>query len=134
MRRGEQEIKDRARVDSIIRGSRVCRLGLSDQGQPYVVPLCFGYDGKARCFHCAKEGRQLDILRRNDKVCFEFDIVEGMVEADHGCNWGIRYQSIIGFGVAHLVDDATDKQKALTLLMAAPQGMKCSTFGTGELM
>jgi nitroimidazol reductase NimA-like FMN-containing flavoprotein (pyridoxamine 5'-phosphate oxidase superfamily) len=118
MRRDEKDIKDRAEIDSTIRRSQVCRLGLSDNGQPYVVPLCFGYDGKALYFHCAKEGRKLDILRRNGKVCFEFDIVEGMVEADQGCHWGMRYQSVIGFGTAQLVEDVTQKKTALTILMA----------------
>jgi nitroimidazol reductase NimA-like FMN-containing flavoprotein (pyridoxamine 5'-phosphate oxidase superfamily) len=118
MRRGEKEITDRAQIDAIIRRSQVCRLGLSDQGQPYVVPLCFGYDGRALYFHCAPEGRKLDILRRNNKVCFEFDLVEGMIEADQGCDWGIRYQSVIGSGIAHLVEDVKDKQNALSLVMA----------------
>ena len=117
MRRGEKEITDRAQIDAIIRRSQVCRFGLSDQGQPYVVPLCFGYDGKALYFHCAPEGRKLDILRHNNKVCFEFDIVEGMIEADQGCDWGIRYQSVIGSGIARLVEDPKEKQSALALVM-----------------
>lgn len=118
MRRAEKEITDRAEIDSIIRRSRVCHLGLSDHGQPYVVPLNFGYDGQALYFHCAQEGRKLDILRRNNKVCFEFDIVDGIVEADQACNWGTRYQSVIGFGIAHFLDDRAAKQHALTLIMA----------------
>ncbi|MGE5239213.1 MAG: pyridoxamine 5'-phosphate oxidase family protein [Chloroflexota bacterium] len=118
MRRDEKEIKDRAEIDAIIRRSQVCRLGLSDGGEPYVVPLCFGYDGKALYFHCAKEGRKLDILRRNDKVCFEFDIVEGIVEADQGCNWGMRFQSVIGFGNAKLIEDVEQRRTALTAIMA----------------
>jgi nitroimidazol reductase NimA-like FMN-containing flavoprotein (pyridoxamine 5'-phosphate oxidase superfamily) len=118
MRRDEKEIKDRAEIDSIIRRSQVCRLGLSDNGQPYVVPLCFGYDGKVLYFHCAKEGRKLDILRRNDRVCFEFDVVAGLVEADQACNWGIRYQSVIGFGTAQVIEDVAQKRTALICLMA----------------
>lgn len=122
MRRSEKEVKNKAEIDAIIRRSHVCRLGLSDQGQPYVVPICFGYDGKALYFHCAKEGRKIDISCQNNKVCFEFDIVEGLIEADQGCDWGIRYQSVIGFGTAHLIEDATYKEKALKLLMAQYSG------------
>ena len=118
MRRGEQGITDRTEIDSIIRRSQHCSLGLSDGGQPYVVPLCFGYDGKFLYFHCAKEGRKLDILRKNNNVCLEFDLVEGMVEADQGCDWGIKYQSVVGFGSAWLVEDIKEKQNAMTLLMA----------------
>ena len=118
MRRVEKEIKNRAEIDAVIRRSRVCHLGLSDEGLPYVVPLCFGYDGQVLYFHCAQEGRKLNILRRNNKVCFAFDILEGMIEADQGCSWGIRYQSVIGYGTAHLVEDIAEKQHAVTLLMA----------------
>ena len=118
MRRREKEIRDRALIDSIIHRSKVCRLGLSDQGQPYVVPLCFGYDGKALYFHCATEGRKLDALRQNDRVCFEFDIVEDIVEAGQACSWGIRYQSVIGFGRAHEIEDLPAKETALTYIMA----------------
>ncbi len=127
MRRNENEIRERSEIDSVIRRSRVCRLGLCDQGQPYIVPLCFGYDGKALYFHCSKEGRKLDILRRNNKVCFEFDIAERMVEAAQGCDWGIRYQSAVGFGVAHMVEDLREKQQALALLMAQ-YSARCFTF------
>ncbi len=117
MRRPHQEIVDRAAVDAVIRRSQVCRLGLSDAGEPYVIPLCFGYDGKVLYFHCSREGRKLDILRRNNRVCFEFDVVEGLVEAEQACGWSIRYQSVIGFGTASEVEDAAEKERALTLLM-----------------
>ena len=118
MRRTEKEIKDRAEIDSIIRCSQVVRLGLSDDGQPYIVPLCFGYDGEALYIHCAKEGRKLDIIRKNNKVCFEFDIALGIIEAEQACGWGMKYQSGMGTGTAHILDDSESMRKALGLLMA----------------
>ena len=118
MRRTEKEVGNRVEIDAIIRRSQVCRLGVSDQGSPYVIPLCFGYDGQVLYFHCAREGRKLDIIRQNDRVCVEFDVVEGLAAAEQGCNWGMRYQSVIGFGRAEIVDDAADKEQALMLIMA----------------
>ncbi|HEX7533867.1 MAG TPA: pyridoxamine 5'-phosphate oxidase family protein [Syntrophales bacterium] len=118
MRRSEREIKDRAVIDAIIRHCLVCRLGLSDGVEPYIVPLCFGYDGEALYFHSASDGRKIDILRKNSRVCFEFDIPEGMREAEQGCRWGIKYRSVIGFGTAEIVDDQEDKKKALGIIMA----------------
>ncbi len=41
MRKIEKEIKDRAEIDSVIRRSQVCRLGMPDDGKPYAVPLSF---------------------------------------------------------------------------------------------
>jgi uncharacterized protein len=118
MRKSEKEIKDRSEIDSIIRRSKVCRLGMSDDGQPYIVPLCFGYDGKAVYFHCAKEGRKLEMLARNNSVCLEFDVVEGIVEADKACGWGIQYQSVIAFGSARVIEGVSEKQEALAVLMS----------------
>ena len=122
MRRGEKEIKDRSEIDSIIRSCQVCRLGLSDGGEPYVVPLCFGYDGQALYVHAASEGRKLDILRENSRVCFEFDVVRRMVEAEDACSWGLRYQSVIGFGTAEIVEGLEEKRRGLALLIAQYSG------------
>jgi len=117
MRRKEKEIGDRAEIDAIIRRCQVCRLGLSDHGTPYVVPLCFGYDGQALFFHCAREGRKLEILKQNGRVCVEFDIVEGVEENLQGCDWDIRYQCVLAAGRASLVEGAADKERALALIM-----------------
>ena len=118
MRRSEREIKDRAAIDSIIQQCLVCRLGLVGGEEPYIVPLCFGYDGEALYFHSASEGRKIDSIRKNSRVCFEFDIPEGMTEAEQGCRWGIKYRSVIGFGNAQIVDNHEDKKKALAVIMA----------------
>ncbi len=118
MRNKEKEIKDRSAIDAVIRSCRVCRLGLSDDGEPYVVPLCFGYDGESIYFHCAKEGRKLDILRKNNRVCVEFDVVREMVEAEEACLWGISYQSVIGVGTAEVVEDPEGKRHGLAVLMS----------------
>jgi nitroimidazol reductase NimA-like FMN-containing flavoprotein (pyridoxamine 5'-phosphate oxidase superfamily) len=122
MRRSEREIKDRAVIDAIIRQCLVCHLGLFDGEEPYVVPLCFGYDGEALYFHSASEGRKIDILRKNSRICFEFDIPEGMREAEQGCRWGIKYRSVIGFGTAEIVDDQEGKRRALEIVMAQYSG------------
>ena len=118
MRRSEKEVTDRAEIDAVIRSCRVCRLGLSDDGQPYVVPLSFGYDGEALYFHSATEGRKLDILRKSNRVCVESDILEGLEEADEACAWGIRYRSVIGTGSATILEDTEEKKKAFTVLMS----------------
>lgn len=109
MRKYEQEITDREELQSIIRDSLVCRLGLCDGERPYIVPMSFGYDGKYLFFHCAREGRKLDIIRRNPNVCFEFEADVDLLPADNPCKTGLRYRSIIGFGKASIAD--TDEER-----------------------
>jgi nitroimidazol reductase NimA-like FMN-containing flavoprotein (pyridoxamine 5'-phosphate oxidase superfamily) len=52
----------------------------------------------------------------------EFDIPEGMREAEQGCRWGIKYRSVIGFGTAEMVDDQEGKKRALEIMMAQYSG------------
>lgn len=118
MRRQEREIKDRAAIDALIREGRICRLGLCDGDEPYVVPLCYGYDGTSFYFHAAQSGRKLEILRRNPKVCVEIDVVRRTVEAEQACDWGLRYQSVIAQGVATILEDPAEKKHGLAVLMA----------------
>jgi uncharacterized protein len=117
MRKREREIEDRATIDALIWNSPVGRLGLTDGSEPYVVPLCFGYDGQALYFHCAPEGRKIELLRRNPQVCFEFDRMEGVVESDQACGFGMRFQSVIGLGTASFLEEAEEKRQALAVLM-----------------
>ena len=111
-------IEDRTIIESIIRQATVCRIGLSDGGQPYVVPVCFGYEDGALYFHSSPQGKKMDVLRQNSAVCVEFDVDQELVEADSACKWGIKYRSVIGFGKARIVEDLEDKRRALDIIMA----------------
>ena len=118
MRKSEREVCDRTAIDAIIRKSEVCRLGLCDGGEPYVVPLCFGYDGQAVYFHGAREGRKLEMLQRNPRVCCEFDVVLRFVPSEEACRWTVRYQSVIAVGTAAIIEDIEEKRHALATIMA----------------
>jgi len=118
LRRKEKEITDKSEIESIIRKSLVCRLGLADNGTPYIVPLCFGYKDNSLYFHSAKEGRKIEILRRNNEVCFEFDIDSEIKSGKGACAWGMKYRSVIGYGTATLIEDPEEKRKALDVIMA----------------
>ena len=118
MRRKEKEITDKSEIESIIRKSFVCRLGIVDEGLPYIVPLCFGYDKGALFFHSAKEGRKIEILKKNNQVCFEFDIAPEVQPGGRtACAWGMKYRSVIGFGKAAFIEDPGEKRKALDIIM-----------------
>ena len=126
MRKSEKEIVDKALIEDVIHQSLVCRLGLTDGPQPYIVPLCFGYDDGALYFHSALEGRKLDVIRRNDRVCFEFDANVAIGEGESACKWSMRYQSVIGFGRASLLDDIEEKREALGIIVRQYSDRSCS--------
>ncbi len=117
MRRFEYEIQEQTEIEEIIRLAKICRLAMSVGDQPYLVPLCFGYEPGALYFHSAGEGKKLDMLETNDKVCFEFDLDPEFIEAENACDWGMRYRSVIGFGRATILEDNEEKRRGFDLIM-----------------
>jgi len=118
MRRKEKEITEASAIEAIIKKSLVCRLALSDGNFPYIVPLCFGYRDKVLYFHGSLKGKKIDIIRKNQNICFEFDINTEIVKAEDACHWSMKYKSVIGFGKAVLLEDLDEKRKALNIIMS----------------
>lgn len=117
MRRKEKEIADIKEIEAIIKKAEVCRIGLVDGDEPYVVPVCFGYEEGALYFHSAPEGRKIDLIRRNNRVCFEIDTDVEITSAENPCGWSTKYRSVIGVGRAHILEDKEAKIRGLTALM-----------------
>jgi nitroimidazol reductase NimA-like FMN-containing flavoprotein (pyridoxamine 5'-phosphate oxidase superfamily) len=117
MRRKDKEINNVSAIRDIIRNALICRLALSDDNSPYVVPLCFGYRDNTLYFHSSPEGRKIEILEKNSNVCFEFDIDHEVVQEDKACKWSMKYRSVIGFGKASFVEDLEEKRKGLDAIM-----------------
>lgn len=117
MRRKDREIQGKEAIEDVIRKSVVCRLAMSDENRPYVVPLCFGYENNTLYFHTAPEGKKIEILKRNQKVCFEFDTGTAVVRGTQACKWAMKYQSVIGFGDASFIEDDESKRRALDIIM-----------------
>jgi len=118
MRREKQAILDRAEIDALIRSCNVCRLGLYDGHEPYVVPLSFGYDGEAFYFHGASQGRKTDCIRLHPRVCFELDDGGSLKRGAVACRFSMNYRSVIGSGDAEILEDLDEKRRALDLIMA----------------
>jgi nitroimidazol reductase NimA-like FMN-containing flavoprotein (pyridoxamine 5'-phosphate oxidase superfamily) len=109
---------DKSVIESIIRQATVCRVAMSDEGQPYVVPVSFGYADGVLYFHSSLKGRKVDILRKNNAVCVEFDVDQTITKAESVCNWGVKYRSVIGFGQAFFIEDVEEKRRALDIIVA----------------
>lgn len=121
MRKREREITDIIEIESIIKRSDVCRLALADGNIPYIVTMNFGYSGgekKLLFFHCAKEGRKLDMIRKNNYVCFEMDTDHGLKNGVQACDYGMGYSSVVGYGFISIISDENEKLIGLRQIMA----------------
>lgn len=134
MRRADKQITERSELDRILTQAQVARLGMIDAGRPYVVPLNFAHEGDDVWVHCASAGRMLDCLGTNPQVCFEVDHLVGITTGPVACdNWTSHYESVIGFGVAEIVADASLKLRGLTTIMRKYSGRDDWQFSPDEL-
>ncbi len=115
-------IEDRDEIEEIIRRAAVGRLGLAADGEPYVVPLNFAYEDGRIFFHTGLEGRKLEMIKKNPRVCFEVDEQAEVVVNEQACLSTAYYYSVIAWGTARLVDGAEDKMRALDLLVTKYAG------------
>ena len=132
MRRKEREVTDPERIEDIIQACDCCRIGLVDEGRAYIVPLSFAYvrEGGKSCFyfHCASQGRKLDIIRRNPLAGFELDTRYQLREAEKACGYSCRFQSVIGSGQITIIGDREGKQKGLNHIMGHYSGRSDWSF------
>ena len=117
MRRKDKEMGERAMIDSVIERAKVCHLGMCNKGIPYIVPMCFGYEGNTIFLHCAKEGRKIEFLKSNSTVCFEFESDCEVKIGDKPCSFSMKYRSVMGYGEASFVEELEAKRKALEIIM-----------------
>ncbi|MCM1144192.1 MAG: pyridoxamine 5'-phosphate oxidase family protein [Blautia sp.] len=122
MRRSDREITDYHKMLHIMRSCDCCRLGFSESGGAYIVPLNFGYrEEQGRLilyFHSADAGKKIELIKANPCVGFEMDTNHALVEGDRACQYSYRYQSIIGKGRISMLQTETDKVCALQCILS----------------
>lgn len=120
MRRNDREIIEQTEIDSIIKKADVCRLALIDDNLPYIVALNFGYKPGSPAvlyFHCANTGRKLDIIEKNNTVCFQMDVDHELVSAERACGYSMKFKSIVGYGKIHKVTGKDAKTEGMNCIM-----------------
>ncbi|KUO53506.1 MAG: pyridoxamine 5'-phosphate oxidase [Desulfitibacter sp. BRH_c19] len=117
MRKAEKEIKDNADIEQVLHRAEVCRIGLCRGNEPYVVPMNFGYQDRCLYLHSAKEGKKIEFIKANNKICFEVGVDYEVKESENPCNWSMNFSSVIGLGKAYIIEDLEEKKKALDVIM-----------------
>lgn len=118
MRRKQFEITDKGIVEEILSKSEVCRIAFMDGDRPYILPLNYGYKDNAIYFHSAPIGKKIDLLKINNKVCFEIEYSTEIIKHQIPCDWGAKYRSVIGYGTIDFIKDFEQKKEGLDIIMA----------------
>ena len=131
----EMRRKDRARdvafclalIDKATNGVMAISTG---DDTPYCLPLSFVRAAQSLYFHCAKEGRKIDLLRANPKVCVTFIGYDTPTYQAEVNNFTTLFASAIVTGTAREVTEDDEKIEALRLLCRKllPQAMAGDNF------
>jgi len=120
-------------MEEIISRCQICHLALaSPQGGPYAVALNFGYacgNPPALYFHCAREGKKLELIRQNPRCAFVIDRAIKLVTGPMACDWGMKYESVMGTGTIEIVAGPAERRLALDRIMAQ-YGNQAPAYGS----
>lgn len=121
MRRKERQVIEIAKIIEIIQKSNVLRIIFMDDRKPYIIPFNFGFhvEGEQLVFymHSAKEGKKIDLLKKDQQVYFELDYILEVKKKEMACHWACTYASVIGEGVMEIIEKEDEKIFGLDCLM-----------------
>lgn len=112
MRRKDRE-RDEAFARNVLDRCEYAMLAMADEeGAPYCVPISpVMVDGDI-CFHCARHGRKVDLMRANPRVCVSAACDTRLVPED----FTTEFASAVAFGHASEVTDDAEKVRVLRAL------------------
>jgi len=114
LRRSDKELSDPDEIERVLASVRIMTVACCLGNEPYLFTVDFVWEPHARqlWFHSASEGRKMDIIKANPRVCVTVVEDRGYIhgECDHA------YRSLILDGEAQVVTDLAEKRRGLELL------------------
>jgi len=113
VREPQRAVYDRAEIYKILDEGFVCHVGFTLDSQTYVIPTMYARVDDAVYFHGSAASRMLRNLANGVSVCITVTLVDGLVLARSVFNHSMDYRSVVALGTATLVDELSEKLKAL---------------------
>ncbi len=120
---------------TIIRAVNICRVGFVDDGEPYVLPMSFGWEpldgaeGGRFWFHSATAGRKVRLLAESPRVCVQLESdVAVVTHAEKACAWTCAYRSVMAWGTARTALDHDESRHGLDVIMRHHAGRDGWTY------
>ena len=113
-------IQKREELEEVIRSCKTCYVAMCLNGQPYVLPMNFGFVGDFVILHSAMHGRMWETLQQNPKVSINWTLGEEITWQDVqvGCSYRVKSASVVVEGDAEIIDDYNEKYQCMLKTMA----------------
>lgn len=117
IRRKEKAMTDKNEMLAVLEKAKYVTVAMCKDNEPYLATLSHGFDREKNClyFHCAKEGKKVEILSAHDKVWGQALVDKGYVQGkcDH------LYATTQFMGRVTFVEDVEEKSHALRVMIKA---------------
>jgi nitroimidazol reductase NimA-like FMN-containing flavoprotein (pyridoxamine 5'-phosphate oxidase superfamily) len=104
---------DRAQVHAILDEGKVCHVGFSLDGQPYVIPTGYARLGDELFIHGSAASRMVRALGDGIDICVTITLIDGLVLSRSAFHHSMNYRSVVILGRARVVADPVEKTMAL---------------------
>ncbi|MHA2081799.1 MAG: pyridoxamine 5'-phosphate oxidase family protein, partial [Candidatus Thorarchaeota archaeon] len=117
IRRKEKAIESKDEIIAIIQKAKYITIAMSVDDEPYLATMSHGYDVENYCiyFHCAQEGKKVDILKENNIVWGQALNDAGYV--DGSCEH--LYATAHFKGMVTFLKNHEEKKRALEIMIHA---------------
>jgi nitroimidazol reductase NimA-like FMN-containing flavoprotein (pyridoxamine 5'-phosphate oxidase superfamily) len=112
----ERGVYERSEIDTILDEALICHLAYVKDGEPRVIPTIHARVGDTLYVHGSNASRTLRSTKGGAPVAAEVTLLDGLVLARSAFHHSMNYRSVVVYGRAREVTDATEKfdaQRAL---------------------
>lgn len=112
-RNPKRAVYDRKTVHAILDSALLCHVAYVIDGQPYCTPTIHWREGETMFWHGSSASRMLRAQAKGAPVCLTVTHLDGLVMARSAFNHSCNFRSAMVFGTARLIDDPSEKRRAL---------------------
>ncbi|WP_159998765.1 pyridoxamine 5'-phosphate oxidase family protein [Roseomonas sp. 18066] len=116
-RRHDRGFYDHDTVHGLLDTAALCHVSYVIDGQPYCTPTLFWREGTRLYWHGSSASRMLRNLSKGEPACLTVTHLDSLVLARCGFNHSADYRSVMAFGLATLVTDPAEKERALVMMV-----------------
>ena len=117
LRRKEKAMTEKNEMLAVLEHAKYVTVAMCRNNEPYLVMLSHGYDREKHCiyFHCAKEGKKIDILREHNLIWGQALVDKGYVhgKCDH------LFATTQFMGRVTFVENVDEKRHGLRVMIKA---------------
>lgn len=103
-------------VHAILDAGFLAHVGFQMNGQPFVIPTLYGREEDNLYLHGSAASRMMGELEAGVPACVTVTLVDGIVLARSAFHHSMNYRSVVAFGTARKIEEASRKMHALRVI------------------